>query len=78
MKQIEYIYLGLCIIGIVFLATEFKDMNNLTRILAILGVGIMAFMYAFRRNSRILLEKNWDEEESEEVVEETKEDSSAK
>jgi len=63
MKQIEYIYLALVIGGITFLAMEFGEMSNRTRILAMLGVAIMAFMYSFRRNSRIKMEKRWEEEE---------------
>lgn len=70
MKQIEYIYLALVAVGIVFLATEFNDLSNQTRILAMIGIAIMAFMYSFRRNSRISMEKRWKESEEREEVEE--------
>ncbi|MEO0898173.1 MAG: hypothetical protein AAFY71_17310 [Bacteroidota bacterium] len=66
-KSIEYIYLLLVFVGIAFLAIEFGEMNNITRVLATFGVGIMAFMYSFRRNSRIALEKKLEEMEEEEA-----------
>lgn len=71
MKQIEYVYLGLVAVGIVFLATEFNDLDNKTRILAMVGIAIMAFMYSFRRSSRINMEKRWESEgdDEEEIVE---------
>ncbi|MCI4666843.1 MAG: hypothetical protein MRZ79_01690 [Bacteroidia bacterium] len=65
MKQIEYVYLGLVAIGIFFLATEFDELSNQTRILSMVGIAIMAFMYSFRRNSRINMEKRFSEMEEE-------------
>ena len=65
MKQIEYAYLAVMCIGLIFISMEFKEMSNQARILSMVGVGIMAFMYSFRRNSRIKMEKRWAEEEGE-------------
>ncbi len=68
MKYIEYVYLGLSLLGMTYLITTFRDLNTQTAVFVIIGMTITSFMYSFRRNQRILMERTWEEHQAEEAA----------
>lgn len=62
LRYIEYVYLVLAGMSLVFLATEFDSLSQRTVILMCISMGIFAFMFAFRRAQRISMEKRMEEE----------------
>lgn len=62
MRYIEYVYLGLALMSLTFLATEFETLSQRTVILMCVSMGIFAFMFAFRRGQRLSMERRMAEE----------------
>ncbi len=59
---IEYLYLILMIMAVIFLATEFEELSETGTIYPILiATALFAFMYVFRRSQRKQLDKYMDE-----------------
>lgn len=59
---IEYLYLILMIIAVIFLATEFEKLVETAALYPILiATALFAFMYVFRRSQRKQLDKYMDE-----------------
>jgi K+ transporter len=74
---IEYLYLILMIMAIVFLAMEFEGLReNGTLYPILIATGLFAFMYVFRRAQRIKLDQYMEEREKEleEAADGTKEE----
>lgn len=61
MKYIEFAYLGAALIGLTYVITSFDQLPTRNLILALVGIAIMSFLFAFRRAQRISMEKNWEE-----------------
>ncbi len=59
---IEYLYLILMVMAVIFLATEFEDLIETGTIYPIMIATVLfGFMYAFRRHQRIQLDKYMDD-----------------
>ena len=56
MKYFEYVYLALAIMCLIFLATEYNNINTRTLIYVLIATGIFSFMYSFKRQQRIRYE----------------------
>ncbi|MCB0836234.1 MAG: hypothetical protein KDD63_06110 [Bacteroidetes bacterium] len=56
MKYFEYVYLALAIMCLIFLATEYNNINTRTLIYVLIATGIFSFMYSFKRRQRIRYE----------------------
>lgn len=62
MKYIEYVYLALAVMCLIFLASEYENMPR-TSSYWILGViALFSFMFSFRRKQRIRWERHMEEE----------------
>ena len=57
MKYIEYVYLILAGMVLLFLATDFEDLPRRTVIYLLIAMGIFSFMFAFRRSQRLRFER---------------------
>jgi len=62
MKYIEYVYLTLACMSLIFMVTEFERLSQQTVILMCISMGVFAFMFSFRRNQRKVMEKRMEEE----------------
>lgn len=62
MKYIEFVYLILALMCLVFLATEWGDLPTRTRIMMMISTGIFSFMFAFRRGQRLRMEARYEAE----------------
>ena len=62
MRYIEYVYLVLMGMALIFLATEYQNLDQRTIILMCVSMGIFGFMFAFRRVQRKSMEKRMEEE----------------
>lgn len=69
MRYIEYIYLGLAGMSLTFLVTEYERLGTMQMTFMLLGMGIFAFMFAFRRKQRQQMEA-YEREEMEKIEEE--------
>ncbi|MEL7341918.1 MAG: hypothetical protein AAGM67_15655 [Bacteroidota bacterium] len=59
---IEYLYLILMVMAVIFLATEFENLQETGTIYPILiATGLFGFMYVFRRSQRKQLDKHMEE-----------------
>ncbi|MEZ4688505.1 MAG: hypothetical protein R3B47_21310 [Bacteroidia bacterium] len=65
MRYIEYVWLVGAAVLVVFLATNFGNMAWYQYLVAFVGIVISTFMYTFRRNMRIQVDKKLEEEENE-------------
>lgn len=60
MKYIEYVYLMLAIMCLIFLATEFSTLVTRQVVSICIAMGIFSFMFAFRRGQRKRMEGQMD------------------
>lgn len=65
MKYIEYVWLVGAIVLVAFLATNFGKMAWYQYLVAFVGIVISTFMYTFRRNMRLQVDRKLEEEENE-------------
>lgn len=65
MKYIEYVWLLGAAVLVAFLATNFGKMEWYQYLVAFVGIVISTFMYTFRRNMRLQVDKKLEEEENE-------------
>lgn len=61
MKYIEYVYLLLAFMCLIFLGTEFGNLATRQVISVCVAMGIFSFMFAFRRSQRMRMEGQMDE-----------------
>ena len=66
MKYIEFVWLGSALMLIYFLATKFGSLEWYQYIIAFIGIMISTFMFTFRRNMRLQVDRRLAEEAEEE------------
>ena len=64
LKYIEYLWLTVAIGLMVLLVWGYKEMNTYNMVGIIVGMGISAFMFSFRRRQRKLQEQREQDEEA--------------
>ncbi|MEM6263049.1 MAG: hypothetical protein AAGI38_11120 [Bacteroidota bacterium] len=62
MKYIEYVWLGIAGMQIIFLSLQFRNLPTAPLVALMVGITICGFMYSFRRGQRQLIEKREKEE----------------
>jgi cbb3-type cytochrome oxidase subunit 3 len=70
MKYIEYVWLASALLLMVFLAKEFSYLRPLNILVLFAGILISGFMFAYRRQSRQLIDKR-NQEKMEKLQDET-------
>lgn len=62
LKYVEYIWLGVSIVLVIFLGTSVVELKLLNVVGIVIGITIASFMFAFRRRQRLSREKAEQEE----------------
>ncbi|MEZ4827806.1 MAG: hypothetical protein R3C61_16200 [Bacteroidia bacterium] len=62
MKYFEYVYLILSIMTLLFMATEYENLNGRTIGLLLLAMFLFSFMFVFRRRQRMRVDAYLEEE----------------
>ena len=62
MKYIEYVYLALAVMCLIFLAAEFEYLPPKTKYLLLGVIALFSFMFSFRRKQRIRWDRHMQEE----------------
>ncbi|MFK7970528.1 MAG: hypothetical protein AB8F95_09180 [Bacteroidia bacterium] len=70
MKYVEYMWLGWALVLVVFLASRFGSLEWFQYIIAFLGIVVSTFMFTFRRNLRLQVDRRLAEEEEEDYDDE--------
>lgn len=57
MRYVEYIYLGVAVMLLIFFALKYEHFNTLNTAGLLTAIGICSFMYSFRRQQRLKMEE---------------------